>query len=39
MTTPGRLGLGAGGRVTGPATITHNTPFRAGKGFTQHLGK
>ena len=33
MTTPGRLGLGAGGRITGPATITHNTPFPCPNGM------
>jgi len=33
VNTPGRLGLGAGGRVTGPATITHNTPFPCPNGM------
>ena len=32
MTTPGRLSIGAGGRITGPATITHNTPFPCPNG-------
>jgi hypothetical protein len=27
MITPGKLSIGAGGRVTGPAVITHNSPF------------
>jgi hypothetical protein len=27
MTTPGRLSIGTGGRITGPAVITHNQPF------------
>ena len=32
MTTPGRLSIGAGGRISGPATITHNTPFPCPNG-------
>jgi hypothetical protein len=32
VTTPGRLSIGAGGRITGPAVITHNTPFPCPNG-------
>jgi len=32
MTTPGRLSTGAAGLITGPATITHNTPFPCPNG-------
>lgn len=43
MTLPGRLKVGAGGRLTGPANITYNSPFPCvngtpGGGSSQMMG-
>lgn len=37
--TPGKLSIGAGGRVTGPAVITHNSPFPCVNGKLGVTGK
>jgi hypothetical protein len=39
VTTPGRLSIGAGGRITGPAVITHNTPFPCPNGMLGITGR